>query len=248
MSEDSCSSEEGVADSVERGGGCLFLVGTPIGNREDLSPRAARILAEADVIACEDTRTSQAILRPIGVSKPLVAYHEHNEIPQSATLADMVASGKKVALITDAGMPAISDPGFRVARECRRRGLRVVPIPGPTAALTALAASGLPSDGFLFLGFLPAKTSARRRVFEVYKDFSYTLVFYESTHRIVVFIEDLIAVLGTERTVCVAREITKLHETFYAGKAAEVLAALQKGSVKGEFVVMIAKNGYSLEG
>jgi 16S rRNA (cytidine1402-2'-O)-methyltransferase len=235
-------------DFVVPEGGCLYLVGTPIGNREDLSPRAARILSEADVIACEDTRTSQAILQPLGVHGMLVAYHEHNEVQQACALADMVASGKKVALVTDAGMPAISDPGFRVARECRRRGLKVIPIPGPTAAMAALAASGLPSDGFLFLGFLPAKTSARRKVFEEYRDFQFTLIFYESTYRIVAFMEDLFAVLGPERTVCVAREITKLHETFYAGKSAEVIAALQKGSVKGEFVVMIAKNGYSLEG
>jgi len=152
-------------DSVAQGGS-LYLVGTPIGNREDLSPRAVRVLSEADVIAGEDTRSSQAILQPIGISARLVAYHEHNEIQQASALADLVASGKKVALVTDAGMPAISDPGFRVVRECRKRGLKVIPIPGPTAAMTALAASGLPSDGFLFLGFLPAKTSARGKAFE----------------------------------------------------------------------------------
>lgn len=136
---------------------CLYLVGTPLGNREDLSPRAARILAEADLIACEDTRTSQRLLKPLGISGPTTAYHEHNEQKQAVALADMVEQGKRVALISDAGMPAISDPGFRVVRECRRRGLKVVPIPGPTAAMSALAASGLPSDSFLFLGFLPAK-------------------------------------------------------------------------------------------
>jgi 16S rRNA (cytidine1402-2'-O)-methyltransferase len=235
---------EGVAHDA----GCLYLVGTPIGNREDLSSRASRILSESDVIACEDTRTSQAILQPLGIKGKLFAYHEHNELQAAQTLADMVASGQKVALVTDAGMPAISDPGFRVVRECRRRGLKVIPIPGPTAVMTALAASGLPSDGFLFLGFLPAKTSARRKAFEDYKSFQYTLIFYESTYRIAAFMEDLIAVLGTERTVCIGRELTKFHETFYTGRAVDVLVALQKGSTKGEFVVMIAKNGYTLEG
>ena len=229
-------------------GGCLYLVGTPLGNREDLSPRAARILAEVHTIACEDTRTSQGILHPLGITKPLIAYHEHNELAQAVAIADAVAAGKKIALITDAGMPAISDPGFRVVRECRRRKLKVTPIPGPTAAMTALAASGLPSDGFLYLGFLPAKTAARKRTFEQYKDFPYTLVFYESTHRIEAFIEDVIETLGPTRTVCIGRELTKLHETFYAGEAGTVLADLQRGSTKGEFVVMIAKDGYSLEG
>jgi 16S rRNA (cytidine1402-2'-O)-methyltransferase len=229
-------------------GGCLYLVGTPLGNREDISARAARILNEVDLIACEDTRTSQGILQPLGVSKPLTAYHEHNELAQAITLADAIAAGKKIALITDAGMPAISDPGFRLVRECRRRGLKVSPIPGPTAAMTALAASGLPSDGFLYLGFLPAKTAARKRTFEQYKDFAYTLIFYESTYRIEAFMDDLIAILGPARTVCIGRELTKLHETFYAGPAQSVLEQLRKGSTKGEFVVMIAKNGYSLEG
>lgn len=235
-------------ESPAEEGGCLYAVGTPLGNREDLSPRAARILALADIIACEDTRTSQGILKPLGIRAKLVAYHEHNEVQQAATLADAVASGQKVAIITDAGMPAISDPGFRVVRECRKRGLKVVPIPGPTAAMTALAASGLPSDGFLFLGFLPAKTAARKRSFEEYRNFPYTLIYYESTYRIVAFLEDLIATLGPDRTVCVGRELTKLHETFHTGKAVDVLAALQRGSTKGEFVVMIAKEGYSLEG
>jgi 16S rRNA (cytidine1402-2'-O)-methyltransferase len=227
--------------------GCLYVVGTPLGNREDLSPRAARILTEADLIACEDTRTSQRILQPLGIVTPTIAYHEHNEQRQAIVIADAVQSGRRIALISDAGMPAISDPGFRVVRECRRRGLTVIPIPGATAAMTALAASGLPSDGFLYLGFLPAKTAARKRTFEQYRDFPYTLVFYESTHRIEAFVDDLIEVLGPERTICIGRELTKMHETFYAGTAAIVKERLAKGSTKGEFVVMIAKEGYSLE-
>ncbi len=228
--------------------GCLYVVGTPLGNREDLSARAARVLAEADVIACEDTRTSQRLLEPLGVKARLVAYHEHNEQQQALALADLVAAGRSVALISDAGMPAVSDPGFRVVRECRRRGLPVSPIPGPTAAMTALAASGLPSDGFLFLGFLPPKSAARQRTFEQYRDFPYTLLFYESTHRIEKFLEDIITVLGPQRCVCVGRELTKLHETFYTGPAARVLEDLRKGSSKGEFVVLLAKEGYSIDG
>lgn len=230
------------------GAGCLYVVGTPLGNREDLSPRAARILASADIIACEDTRTSQGILQPLGIKTALTAYHEHNEIQQAVSLADAIAAGKKVAIITDAGMPAISDPGFRVVRECRKRGLTVTPVPGPTAAMTALAASGLPSDSFLFLGFLPAKSAARRRSFEENRALPYTIIYYESTYRIVAFLEDLVATLGPDRAVCVGRELTKLHETFHTGRAADVLAALQRGSTKGEFVVMIAKEGYTLEG
>lgn len=226
---------------------CLYVVGTPLGNREDFSARAARVLAEVDVIACEDIRMSMRLLEPLGIKAQLVAYHEHNEQQQAVALADRVAAGQQVALISDAGMPAISDPGFRVVRECRRRGLRVVPIPGPTAAMTALAASGLPSDGFLYLGFLPPKTAARQRTFAQYRDFPFTLIFYESTHRIEKFLEDAIDVLGPQRCVCVGREMTKLHETFYTGPCAEVLATLRKGSTKGEFVVLVAKEGYSLD-
>lgn len=231
----------------ERAEACLYVVGTPLGNREDLSPRAARTLGEVDLIACEDTRNSQRILQPLGISKPTVAYHEHNEQKQAIALADAIEQGKSIAIISDAGMPAISDPGFRIVRECRRRGLKVVPIPGPTAAMTALAASGLPSDGFLFLGFLPAKTAARKRSFEQYRDFAYTIIYYESTYRIEAFMDDLIEVLGPGRTVCIGRELTKMHETFYTGHADEVKQRLTSGSTKGEFVVMIAKEGYSLE-
>lgn len=236
-----------MAESPGKKRGCLYLVGTPLGNREDLSARAARILAEVELIACEDTRTTRKILNPLGIRTRLVAYHEHNEQQQAQALADAVEAGQQVALVTDAGMPAISDPGFRVVRECRRRGLPVTPIPGPTAAMTALAASGLPSDSFLYLGFLPPKSAARKRTFEEHRAAPYTLLFYESTHRIEKFLEDLIEVLGPDRCVCVARELTKLHETFYCGPAATVLQGLRAGSTKGEFVVLIAKEGYQLD-
>lgn len=236
-----------LSQSNASGTGCLYIVGTPIGNREDLSPRAARVLAEADIIACEDMRKAQRILETLEVKGRLLAYHEHNEARQATALADAVADGKQVAIISEAGMPAISDPGFRVVRECRRRGLDVTPIPGPTAAMTALAASGLPSDGFLFLGFLPAKKAARIRTFAQYREFPFTLIFYESTHRIEKFMEDLIEVLGPDRSVCIGREMTKLHETFYVGRASYVLETLRSGSMKGEFVVLIAKEDYVLD-
>lgn len=227
-------------------GGCLFVVGTPIGNREDLSPRAVRVFAEVDYIACENTFKARRILEPNGISTRTVVYHEHNEARQAVEIADDVASGRRVALISEAGMPGVSDPGFRVVRECRARGLDVSPVPGPTAAMSALAASGLPSDSFLFLGFLPPKKSARVRTFEQYKEAPFTLIFYESTHRIEKFLSDAVEVFGPDRCVCVAREMTKIHETFHVGPASAVRGELSKGSTKGEFVVLIAKDGYAL--
>ncbi|KAF0096368.1 MAG: 16S rRNA (cytidine1402-2'-O)-methyltransferase [Puniceicoccaceae bacterium 5H] len=225
----------------------LYLVGTPIGNRHELTPRAVEVLERADVIACEDTRHAQRLLSHLDVSAPLRAYHDHNERNQADSLADLVAEGKRVALVTDAGMPAISDPGFRVVRACRARGLTVTPISGPSAVTVALAASGLPTDGFLFLGFLPPKTAARKRTFERWRELEYTLVFYESTHRITKFVDDVIEILGANRCMAIGRELTKLHETFYVGTAAEVRTKLLAGSLKGEFVVMIAKPGYQLD-
>lgn len=225
----------------------LYLVGTPIGNRQELTPRAAEVLRQADVIACEDTRHAQRLLGPLEVTGHLRAYHEHNERDQAPALAQLVAEGKRVAVITDAGMPGISDPGFRVVRLCRAKGLPVIPISGPCAATIGLAVSGLPTDGFLFLGFLPPKSAARVRTFEKYRDFDYTLVFYESTHRIEKFVDDVIEVLGPDRCMAIGREMTKLHETFYAGPARLVREKLLAGSQKGEFVVMIAKSGYQLE-
>lgn len=227
--------------------GALYVVATPIGNRADLSPRAREILRRADWIACEDTRITQRILedsRPPG--QTLSACHEHNERETANTLADRVAEGRAVALVSDAGTPAISDPGFRAVRECRRRGLKVIPIPGPSAAVAAISVSGLPSDGFLFAGFLPPRSAARRNFLEKYRDFEYTLVLYESTHRIEKMLADIEAVLGPERTVCVARELTKRFETIHSGTVAEIRPRLQAGSTKGEFVLLIARDGFVL--
>lgn len=224
----------------------LYLVGTPIGNREELSPRAVAILRTVDAIACEDTRHTQRLLQPLDIHRPLLAYHEHNETAQAEVIARRIAAGERLALVTDAGMPGISDPGFRAVRACRAQGLPVIPISGPSAAVVALAASGLPTDGYLFAGFLAPKSAARQRFLSRFADFEYTLVLYESTHRIEKLLEDIVAVLGPERCVALARELTKLHETFHVGPAARVLEALRQGSSKGEFVVCIAKAGYQL--
>ena len=226
--------------------GCLYLVATPIGNLSDLPPRVQDALEVADLVACEDTRVTQKLLRHLGMSRPTLSYREENEKELAPVLAGRIAEGETISLVSDAGCPGISDPGFRLVRECRVKGLQVVPIPGPTAAVTALAASGLPTDRFLFAGFLPSKTSARKKFFEENQDASHTLILYESRHRILKFLDDLVEVLGEYRCICVAREITKLHETFHTGPAGVVSDNVRNGSQKGEFVVLIAKAGYRL--
>lgn len=228
--------------------GSLTLVSTPIGNLSDISERSFTCLGSADCIACEDTRVTGKLLSKLAIAKSgtLVSYREENEKHMAATLANRIESGEQIVLVADAGMPAISDPGFRLVRECHRRGLPVTCAPGATAGTTALALSGLPTDGFLFTGFLPPKSAARKRFFEKYRDFEYTIVLYESCHRVAKFLNDLIDVLGGTRCICVARELTKLHETVYSGPAAEVRERVLKASQKGEFVVCIAKEGYEL--
>ncbi|MCD8482661.1 MAG: 16S rRNA (cytidine(1402)-2'-O)-methyltransferase [Verrucomicrobia bacterium] len=224
----------------------LYLVATPIGNLSDWTPRAQCIVQQADYIACEDTRHSSRLFQNLELKAHPQAYHEHNEQQQAPKLADAVASGKVVALLTDAGTPGISDPGFRVVRECRARGLPVFSVPGPVAFAVAWSISGLPTDSLLFLGFLPPKTAARQRIFAQHKESTATIAFYESTHRIAKCINDIITVLGPERCICLARELTKLHETVLTGPAGEVQAQFEKISSKGEFVVLIAKEGFSL--
>lgn len=226
--------------------GHLYLVATPIGNLADLSERARAILSAVDLVACEDTRTSGALLTRLGIRRELVAYHEHNEQEAAERLVEQIAAGKSIAVITDAGTPGLSDPGFRLARACRRRSLPVVPVPGACALVAVLSASGLPTNGFFFAGFLPPKTAARRTFLEKYRDFGYTLALYESCHRVVAFSEEIAEVLGPERVVCIAREVTKLHETFLVGKAGEVRDRLAKTSAKGEFVVLIAPPDFAL--
>lgn len=226
--------------------GHLYVVATPIGNLADLTDRARAILGGVDLIACEDTRTTGAMLTRIGIRRELVAYHDHNETEAADRLCALLVAGKSIALVSDAGTPAISDPGFRLVRACRRQALPVVPVPGANAVISVLSAAGLPTNGFLFAGFLPPKTSARTAFLEKYRDFDYTLALYESCHRIDKFADEIVATLGPTRVICVAKEVTKLHETFLIGPASEVRDRLAKTSLKGEFVVLIAPADYVL--
>lgn len=226
--------------------GHLYVVATPIGNLADLTERARAILAAVDVIACEDTRTTGAMLTRLGLHKTLVPYHEHNETEAAEKLADDIAAGKSVAVVSDAGTPALSDPGFRVVRACRRRSLPVVPVPGPSALTAVLSASGLPTNGFLYVGFLPPKSAARIAFFDKYRDFDFTLALYESCHRIDKALEEIVATLGPARVLCIAKEVTKLHEAFFVGAAMDVQARLAKASLKGEFVLLIAPKTFEL--
>ena len=220
----------------------LYLVATPIGNLEDITLRALRILKEADVIACEDTRQTQKLLNHYGITTRTVSYHEHNEMTRAAELVKDLQEGTSVALVTDAGMPGISDPGYRLISLAIRHHVPVVPIPGVSAFLAALVASGLPTDSFRFSGFLPAKRGERRAALEAVKASPRTQVFYEAPHRIVEALADVVEVLGTNRHVVIAREVTKLHEEFLRGRASEVLEILKsRDGVKGEITLLIGK-------
>jgi 16S rRNA (cytidine1402-2'-O)-methyltransferase len=224
-------------------GSALYLVATPIGNLEDITLRALRVLKEVDLIACEDTRQTQKLLAHYGIKTRTVSYHEHNEMTKAAELIVDLESGAKIAMVTDAGMPGISDPGFRLIALAIRHHVPVVPIPGASAFLAALVASGLPTDSFRFSGFLPPKAGQRRKLLESVKASPRTQVFYEAPHRVVETLEDVIHVLGPDRHVVVAREVTKLHEEFLRGRAVEVLEKLKKrGEVKGEITLLIAKD------
>ncbi len=223
-------------------GPTLYLVATPIGNLEDITLRALRVLKGVDLIACEDTRQTQKLLNHYGISTRTISYHEHNEMTKAAELVVDLEGGAKIALVTDAGMPGISDPGFRLITLAIRHGVPVVPIPGASAFLAALVASGLPTDSFRFSGFLPAKRGERRTLLETIRTSPRTQVFYEAPHRVVEALEDIVEVLGPERHVVVAREVTKIHEEFLRGRAAEILRTLRsRGDVKGEITLLIAK-------
>ena len=228
--------------------GTLTLVAAPIGNLSDTTARAIEVLGNATCIACEDTRVTGKLLSKLEIqhNATLISYREENESYMAGELADRIAAGEDITLIADAGTPAISDPGFRLVRECRKRGLKVTTAPGVSAVVTALSLSGLPSDGFLYVGFLPPKSAARKRFFEAQKDFGYSIIVYESCHRIGKFLNDLVEILGPDRCISVCRELTKLHETVHTGPAGEVRDRVAKGSQKGEFVVVIAKDGFEL--
>lgn len=226
----------------------LLLVATPLGNLGDLSPRAREALSTADAVACEDTRTTGNLLRLAGVTaRSLAPYHEHNEAEAAERIADRVAAGEIVAVVTDAGTPGLSDPGFRAARACARRGLRVSPIPGPNAAIALLSASGLPTNAFRFVGFLPPKSAARRRfLLEEALPAEETLLLHESCHRIDALLGEMLEVLGPERVACVGRELTKLHESVRTAPLGELVPATRAGSLKGEFTLAIAPAGFAL--
>jgi 16S rRNA (cytidine1402-2'-O)-methyltransferase len=219
--------------------GKLYLVGTPIGNLEDITFRALRTLKEVDVIACEDTRRTQQLLNYYSIHTPTLSYHEHNELTRAPELIIQLEEGSHIALVSDAGMPVISDPGYRLVHLAIRHNIPVIPVPGASAFLAALAAAGLPVDKFRFLGFLPSRKSARRKALEELKGATKTLVFYEAPHRAVESLEDIREVLGDVPLV-VAREVTKLHEEFLRGTASEMVARLKKRPVKGEITVLVA--------
>ena len=221
--------------------GTLYIVATPIGNLEDITLRALRVLREVDWIACEDTRQTRKLLDHFGIAKPMVSYHDHNESGRAAQLMQKLMSGGSGALVSDAGTPLISDPGYRLVQAAIAAAIPVVPIPGVSAVVSALSAAGLPTDSFRFCGFLPPKSSQRRKTLEQWKPETATLIFYETPHRILEALEDVAAVMGP-RPVVVARELTKLHEEFLRGTAAEVRAALaSRPSVKGEITLLIGK-------
>ncbi len=219
--------------------GTLFLVGTPIGNLEDITLRALRVLQEADLIACEDTRQTQKLLNHFAIEKRTTSYHEHNEIEKSAELVQRMKEGLRIALVSDAGMPGISDPGYRLVERSIRHGIPVVPVPGPSAAVAALTVSGLPTHGFQFVGFLPAKPHARRKILEQCKGSPVTTVAFESPRRLLGALRDVHTVLG-DRPVAVAREMTKIHEEFLRGRCSEVIEALAKRpAIPGEITLIL---------
>jgi 16S rRNA (cytidine1402-2'-O)-methyltransferase len=219
--------------------GTLYLVSTPIGNLEDITHRAVRILSEVDVIACEDTRHTRKLLNHYGINTKTVSYHEHNERERAAELLKLMESGADVAIVTDAGTPGISDPGFRLTRLAVDNGVRVVPVPGASALITALVASGIPTDEFFFGGFLPARSGARRTRLNELGSVPATLVFYEAPHRIAATLKDAHEVLG-EREAVVARELTKMHEEIVRGRLSELAARFNSAeSARGEIVLII---------
>ena len=218
--------------------GTLYLVATPIGNLEDITLRALRVLREADLIACEDTRHTHKLLAHYEIAKRMVSYHEHNERERAAELVSLLEKGASVALVSDAGTPVISDPGHRLVTACIERGIPVVPVPGPSAAVAALGAAGLASDEFLFLGFLPARSGERRRALEGLRAEARTMVFYEAPHRLADTLADAAEVLGA-RPAVVARELTKVHEEFARGTLAELAARYREKPPRGEITLLI---------
>jgi len=219
--------------------GTLYLVATPIGNLEDITQRALRLLAEVDLIACEDTRHTKKLLNHYGIKTKSVSYHEHNERERAAELLQRLKSGSDVAIVSDAGTPGISDPGFKLARAAIENDIRVVPVPGPSALVAALVASGLAADEFFFGGFLPSRSGARRTRLSELQAIPVTLVFYEAPHRIAATLKDALEILG-EREAAVARELTKIHEEIVHGRLSELVARFASAeNSRGEMVLII---------
>jgi 16S rRNA (cytidine1402-2'-O)-methyltransferase len=218
--------------------GKLYVVGTPIGNLEDITLRAIRILKEVDLIACEDTRRTQKLLSAYKIPTPMVSYHQHNEMTRAPELVIQIEEGRSIALVTDAGMPVVSDPGFRLVHLAVRHSIPVVPVPGASAFLAALAASGMPVDKFRFLGFLPSKKGERKKALNELRNATRTLIFYEAPHRLLEMLKDCMEILG-DRDVVVAREVTKIHEEFLRGSISTTLDYLKRRTVKGEITVLL---------
>lgn len=218
----------------------LYVVATPIGNLEDITLRALRVLRQADLIACEDTRHTQKLLNHFEIETPTQSYHQHNESVRAQELVEKIENGGRIALVSDAGMPGISDPGERVIRAALDRGLNVAIVPGPSALISALVASGLPTESFRFVGFLPSRSGERRSALERFRDARETLVFYEAPHRISEMVADLERTFGKEHRIVLARELTKVHEEFLRGSVAEIASELRKReSVRGEITVIV---------
>ncbi|MEH2159562.1 MAG: 16S rRNA (cytidine(1402)-2'-O)-methyltransferase [Nostoc sp.] len=218
----------------------LYVVGTPIGNLEDITFRAVRILQTVDIIAAEDTRHTGKLLQHFQVKTPQVSYHEHNRTSRIPELLEHLVNDKAIALVSDAGMPGISDPGYELVKACIEAGISVVPIPGASAAITALSAAGLPTDRFVFEGFLPAKTQQRQEHLESLQTESRTLIFYESPHRLRDTLQDLAQVWGSDRQIVLCRELTKLYEEFWRGTIAEAIAHYSQREPQGEYTLVVA--------
>ena len=240
------SSEPSIRNNNTTEAGHLYLVATPIGNLGDITARSLETLKSCDLVACEDTRVTGKLLKHFGIQKPCISYREANERTLAEELTQKLKAGASIALLSDAGTPNLSDPGFRIVRACRKKDLSVIPLPGPCAAIAALSASGLPTHQFFFAGFLAPKRAARLRFFEAEREATHTVILYESCHRIEKCMDDLIEILGSERIICLAREITKLYETFWTGTAADIREKMSGKKARGEYVLMIAPASFTL--
>jgi 16S rRNA (cytidine1402-2'-O)-methyltransferase len=227
--------------SVEPAAGCLYVVATPIGNLGDITVRALETLKKVDLVACEDTRQTAKLLSHFEISTRTVSYHEHNEITRAAEIIIELEQGAQVALVSDAGTPAISDPGHRLVNLCVRHGIKIVPLPGASAFVTALAASGMPTEEFTFVGFLPARQTERRKKLRVLANEPRTLAFYEAPHRLVDTLEDALEILGNRPSV-IAREVTKMYEEFTRGHLEDLLAAVRAKPPRGEITLLVGQS------